>query len=80
MKKMKYSKISIVAITIMTLILLLSPSAFAGVFKLNIYPPTTPISPGIEMREVNGVHQLLPGFIDNILPGLLASQYTFIEV
>jgi hypothetical protein len=80
MKKMKYSKITIVAVTIIAVILLSSPSVFAGAFKLNIYPPTTPISPGIEMREIEGVHQNIPTIIDNILPSLWASQYTFIEV
>ncbi|MBS3777668.1 MAG: hypothetical protein KGY50_00055 [Candidatus Thermoplasmatota archaeon] len=80
MKKMKYSKITIVAVTIITLILLSSPSVFAGAFKLNIYPPTTPIQPGIEMREIRGVHQNIPTIFDNLLPNLWASQYTFIEV
>jgi len=80
MKKMRYSKTSLVTISIIALIILLAPSVFAGVFKLVIYPPMTPIKPGIEMREVDGVHQLIPSGVDNVLPSFWMSQYTFIEV
>ena len=80
MRKMKYTNTNFITILVITLILLLSPSVLAGSFKLVIFPPTTPIQPGIEMRQINGVHQLIPGTIDRLLPNLWMSQYTLIEV
>ena len=81
MKKMKYTKVSIAFVSIIFLILVISPSVFAGAFKLVINPPTTPIQPGIEMREITGITQLVPTPIEEkILPNLWVSQYTSIEV
>ena len=71
MRKMKYTKLSIVSVSIIVLMLMMSPSVFAGAFKLIINPPTTPIQPGIEMREVTGLTQLIPNAIEQaIFPDL----------
>lgn len=81
MKKMKYTKVSVVSVSIITLILLLSPSVFAGAFEMIINPPLTPIQPGIEMREVTGYTKLIPNAIEQtFFPDLWISQYTIIEV
>jgi hypothetical protein len=81
MKKMKRTKVSIVFVSIIALMLMISPSVFAGAFKLVVNPPTTPIQPGIEMRQITGVTQLIPTAIETTLfPQLWVSQYTSIEV
>ena len=82
MKKMRYSKTSLVTISIIALIILLAPSVLAGSFQLVVYPPETPIKPGVEMKHVEGFVQNSPGAIDNLplLPPLWFYQYTNIEV
>ena len=78
--KKTFSKIFMLVVSLIVCVFLVTPAVSAGAFKLNIIPPAEPIKPGVEMREIEGVHQLIPSIIDNMLPSLWASQYTFIEV
>jgi len=79
MKKMRYSKASLVTISIIALILLLAPSVFAGSFQIVVPPLEEPIKPGLEMKTVTGFTKNVAGPTD-FMKGLWGNAYTEITV
>jgi hypothetical protein len=79
MRRSKYTKVTIFAVSIVTILLILSPTVFAGSFQLFIEPYEGTIKPGIERVQVKGFHRNTPGPTD-IFKGLFFAQFTHIEV